>query len=393
MSALLEEVHFNRDADDKRGSALNLRVDFDQPLLLPEWKQRADGSIRRAAVAYAVRSVVPALLAVGARIRWLGAPQAAIEVRALQTVAQGELTLRAPVLGELAARTCALAPDGDSGVVLFAVRGGWLSSAPVGRHRVTWRWQYRTHADAPWTDFAQSDHEIYTTLLPPSAPWSVAPFVDANAALPWSEVLSIAGQWAAGANTTEEAASLICLRLFGLGGFRFEYGCAVFGREMYTNSLLAVFDCTALVERLQGGEGNGRYVNCTDCACIVSTLANALGARLWQGRMGAYIPAFMTRNIRTIGGAHWNSPCSTGLGFMFHEVAWSGNATEADSVYDASLLVNANLYPFGPVAPLLAANLGFGAAWGGLYRSMLAESQDQFVCHPRPEERRCRALV
>lgn len=78
---------------------------------------------------------------------------------------------------------------------------------------------------------------------------------------------------------------------------------------------------------------------------------------------------------------------------MFHEVAWSGNATEADSVYDASLLVNANLYPFGPVAPLLAANLGFGAAWGGLYRSMLAESQDQFVCHPRPEERRCRALV
>ncbi len=185
---------------------------------------------------------------------------------------------------------CALAPDGDSGVVLFAVRGGWLSSAPVGRHRVTWRWQYRTHADAPWTDFAQSDHEIYTTLLPPSAPWSVAPFVDANAALPWSEVLAIACQWAAGANTTEEAASLICLRLFALGGFRFEYGCAVFGREMYTNSLLAVFDCTALVERLQGGEGNGRYVNCTDCACIVSTLANALGARLWQGAWARTYP-------------------------------------------------------------------------------------------------------
>ena len=393
MTALLEEVQFNHDADDKRGSALNLRVDFDQPLLLPEWKQRADGSVRRASAAYAVRTVAPSLLAVGARIRWQGTAHASIEVRALQAAAPGAASWPPPVLGELAARHCALAPDGDSGLVLFAVRGGWLPSAPVGIHRVAWRWQYRTHADAPWTDFAQSEHEVYTTLLPPSAPWAGAPFVDANAALAWSDVLTIACQWAAGANTTDEAASLICLRLFALGGFRFEYGCAVFGREMYANSLLAVFDCSALVDRLKGGEGNGRYVNCTDCACIVSTLANALGARLWQGRMGAYFPPFLTRAIRTIGGARWDSPCSTGLGFMFHEVAWSGNATEADSVYDASLLVNADLRWPGPVTPLLAANCGFGPAWGGLYRSMLAEHADQFVCHPRPEERRCRVLM
>jgi hypothetical protein len=167
----------------------------------------------------------------------------------------------------------------------------------------------------------------------------------------------------------------------------------VFGREMYANSLLVLFDCSAFVERVLGGEGNGPFVNCTDCACMVSTLANVLGAQLWQSRLGSYVPAFMTRDIRTIGGVRWQSPCGLGLGFMFHEVAWSNPATEFDAVWDASLLVNADQRPFGGVVPLLPANLGFGVPFGGLYRSMLAQPQDQFTCQARPEERRCRSLM
>lgn len=391
MSAQLLEVVFNHDADDKRGSALNLRVNAERPLPLPEWQLQADGSVRSAPAAYAVRTIVPGLLTVGARLRWLAAPLATVEVRALAVPGLGNA--RAPLLGELAARSVALGPGGDSGRVLFALRGGWLASAAVGVHRIGWRWQYRSHAGQAWSDFAATEHELFTTLLPPSAPWSGAPFVDANIALPWAEVLAIACRWAEGAYTLADAATRITVALFALGGSRFEYGCAVFGREMYTNSVLALFDCSAFVERVQGGEGAGRYVNGTDCACIVSTLSNALGARLWQSRMGVYLPAFLTRDIRTIGGAHWSSPCGMGLGFIFHEVAWSGNATEFDAVYDGSLLVNADLRPLGTLVPVLAANLGFGAAFGGLYRSMIAQPQDQFICQPRPEERRCRALM
>lgn len=392
MSILLEEVLLNHDPADKRGSALNLRVDAELPLLLPEWQLQADGSVRRAPAAYAARTISPALLRVGARLRWLGAPLATVEVRALIGSAAGS-TNSVPVLGELAARRVQFGSDGDSGRVLFAVRGGWLSSAPVGVHRIAWRWQYRINAERPWSDFAVSDHQVFTTLLAPSAPWSAAPFVDANIALLWSDVLEFACTWAAGAVTTSEAATLITQRLFLLGGTRFEYGCPVFGREMYTSSVLALFDCSALIARLKGGEGNGRYVNCTDCACIISTLANALGARLWQSRMGLYAPAFLTRDIRVIGGAVWDSPCGLGLGFMFHEVAWSGNATEFDAVWDGSLLVNADLRPIAGLLPILAANLRFGAPFAGLYRSMIAQPQDQFICQPRPEERRCRALM
>ena len=71
----------------------------------------------------------------------------------------------------------------------------------------------------------------------------------------------------------------------------------------------------------------------------------------------------------------------------------SGLATEFDAVWDASLLVNADLRPFATPVPLLAANLGFGVAFGGLYRSMIAQPLDQWTCHALPEERRCRALM
>lgn len=390
MSAQLIEVLFNHDAADKRGSALNLRVDAHLPLLLPEWQRDATGAVRQAPAAYATRFIVPSLLAVGARVQWNGTPRTAIEVRALSVATDAA---RAPLLGELAARQILLGADGGSGPNLFAVRGGWLASAAVGVHRVSWRWQVRASVGEPWVDFALTEHEILTTLLLPGAPWSNEPFVDANIALPWSKALLIACRWAAGATTPTQAAMQITAQLFSLGPQVFEYGCAVFGREMYTNSLLAVFDCSAFIERINGGQGNGRLVNCTDCACVVSTLANVLGARLWQGRMGTYVPAFLTRDIRTIGGTAWNSPCGLDLGFMFHEVAWTGNATDADAVYDGSLLVNANLTPIGSIVPLLAVNLGFGGPFGGLYRSMIAQPQDQFVCEARPLERRCRALM
>lgn len=392
MAALLEQVLFNHDPNDKRGSALNLRINAALPLPLPEWRQMDDGVVQSAPAAYATRVIVAPLLAVGARVRWLGAPRAAIEVRALQASPPGPTSWRPGILGELAARTCMLGPDGDTGLILFLPRGGWLSSAPVGIHTVAWRWQYRLASSAPWIDFATSEHQVFTTLLPPSAPWAGAPFLDLNLALLWSEALEVACYWARGATSTDEAAALICLNLYAMGGGTFEYGCAVFGHEMYTNSLLSLFDLSAMLERIGGGEGNGRYVNCTDCACTVSTLANALGAGLWQSRMGSYLPDFALRDILTIGSSLWSSPCNSGLGFMFHEVAWSGNAGEFDAVYDASLMVNAELRPFMPIAPMLAANLGFGVPWGGLYRSMLAQSDEQLICHPLPEERRCRAL-
>jgi hypothetical protein len=127
---------------------------------------------------------------------------------------------------------------------------------------------------------------------------------------------------------------------------------------------------------------------------MVSTLANALGADLWQSRMGEYVPAFSTRDILAIGSRNWQTPCGLGLGFSFHEVAWKGGCTEADSVFDACLAVDANLNPFSTIhVPLLPNNIRFGAPGDGSYRTLLARLSDQLICQPRPEDRRRRMLL
>ena len=66
----------------------------------------------------------------------------------------------------------------------------------------------------------------------------------------------------------DEAAEKITRAVYNdLGPSVIEYDCPGGGRGRYS---LGSFDCTAFVERLNGGIGNGRYVNCSDCATITS---------------------------------------------------------------------------------------------------------------------------
>jgi hypothetical protein len=194
--------------------------------------------------------------------------------------------------------------------------------------------------------------------------------------------------------TRQGASQLITRRIFSLGENILEYGCPVGAIEMYSNTLLNTFDCSAFLERLAGGIGNGRYVNCSDCAAIVSTFANIVGCDLWQSRMGKYVPAFSTNPIRVIGSRFWDSPCGSGLGFTFHEVAWKGACTSDDEIYDACLEVDGTAYPtLAPHFPLLPMNMRFGNSGDGLYRDRVAAPSDRSVCEPRPWERRRRRVI
>jgi hypothetical protein len=425
----LDEIHFNHNSLDKRGSALSLRVDYDTGLQPPEWSRGTTGAPVSKPAAYAVRQIDESHLAIMARFSWTGDTPIAVDVRAVAQIEAGEgwwapLALQlvalahhhlptnpilagqilaaaraaqvnpAPILGEVGATSIMVPPDGQIGLVRLALMQSRLKSAGVGVHQVKWTWQYRETGTSAWTDFAASAHEIYTTLSLPTLPWLQSPAGAGNSALPWTEVLKHACVWAAGARTADDVATRICVAVHLLGGELLEYGCPIGAREMYTNTVAGVFDLSAFVERLAGGPGNGRYVNCTDCACMVTTFANVLGADLWQSRMGEYVPAFLTRDIKAIGTTRWSSPCGLGLGFMYHEVAWAGSAGNLQPVYDACLLVDATVSPLPHARnPLLPANLLFGAPSQGLYRSMLAQRASEALCRPRPHERRRRVLI
>jgi hypothetical protein len=180
--------------------------------------------------------------------------------------------------------------------------------------------------------------------------------------------------------------------VFNLGPALIEYGCPIFALTQYA---LLYFDCTAFLERLAGGWGNGSYVNCTDCATIVSTFANAVGCDLWQSRMGPAVGIqFDTNPIRVIGDLFWNTPCRTFTGFQYHEVAWKDACSFRDGVFDACLLVNGNVNPaLPPMIPQLPANLPFVGWFGRGYRERLVTALGQLNCVPQPLLRQRRAVI
>lgn len=436
MTLQLLAIQFNHDFVDKRRSALNIRIDADTPIILPEWHVGMQGEVISTPAAYAIDQVDETQLAINAAFAWSGPSVRQVQIRAIQpnsgqlpwwlwispqttqpsaAVAgllnwddyarylgyrqlygawRKSIAAESNVLGEIKPTWHAIYEDGVTGMQSLQLQNVRLRSRGVGVHEVVWRWQYRLKATQEWTDFASSKHLIYCTLRLPTLPWVQVPFVTTNIALPWAEVLEFSCRWASGTFNRDAAARRITEEVFRLGNSVLEYGCPLWACEMYANTALNLFDCSALLERLHGGVGNGPYVNCTDCACIVSTFANVLGADLWQSRMGAYVPAFMTRDVLTIGSRQWQAPCGWGLGFMFHEAAWKGNCVEADGVFDACLAVDANLDGGSSLHfPILPCNLPFGWPGDGHYRSLLAQPTDQLVCQPRPVERRRRAVV
>jgi hypothetical protein len=297
------------------------------------------------------------------------------------------------MLGDVAPRLVHFGPDGRTGPQLFQLRHSRIAARGVTVQDVALLWQYRRPEDPTWQDIGVTMHRAYAVLKRPTLPWLELPTVN-NSQLPWTDVLDVACEWARGALTPAAAAQRVTAAVFELGPDLLEYGCPIGAREMYANTVMNLFNCTMFLNRLRGQIGNGPYVNCTDCATIVSTFANILGCDIWQSRMGMYVPSFECFPTLLIGAREWESPCGFGLGFMYHEVGWTGACTAADSVYDACLLVDALPPIVGRLPiPLLPANMPFGFIGQELYRARLVVPADQLVAEPRPFERRRRVVV
>lgn len=377
----LEAVLFN---DDPLSAAngLNLRRNAREFIPVPEWRRGLAGDPDRSPVAYArsvARRRAPTLRA---QVRRTGQLGPSVQVRAV------EPTGDASVLGSIRPRTIAIQPDGSSAFDRFELENPRLGQQGVGIHDVRWRWQFRSDPHQPWVDFANSEHRVYCVLGIPGLPWQQTPYAPANSQLPWTEVLHHACDWGAGAQTLDQAATLITRAVFDLGTDLVEYGCEVHGFPQYS---LGVFHCSAFLDMLEGGAGRGRFVNCQDCATIVSTFSNILGCRLWQSGMGRGF--FPTNPIIAIGTTDWGRACGW-QGFNYHEVAWKGQCTSADPVFDACVLVDGDQDPARPPhTPLLPTNVSFGQPGDGGYRDHLAALAGRAACEPLPWTRQQRPML
>jgi hypothetical protein len=272
-----------------------------------------------------------------------------------------------------------------------------LRSAGVGVYEQRWHWQWRSADRTEWQWFASTRHTVYGVIGRPTLPWMQLPFVAENTQLPWTDVLDVACRWAAGSRTRAEVADRITRAVNDLGrrGIH-EYNCVGpgvnnLGSPHYT-LIPGFFECTALLARIRGGLGNGPYVNCSDCAALVSTFANALGCDLWQSRILGSTP-FPVNPTLAIGFRTWLSACAIGA-LSMHEVAWADNCGEDDEVFDACLHVDDDPDPTrAPHLARLPVGMRFGRAGDGQYGDRLVAPAGRLTCRPHPPSRQRRVVV
>lgn len=379
MTVTLTAVAFDHQFQAGLRYSLPLRFNEFQPVSVPEWVR---GNPTPSVAAY-VRRRLPRTALILARFASI--PSRLLEIRALATA---QSTVQ-PVIPDLPPTLVNFSAAGDSGWCTFPLDTSMLVTLGVGQVSFQWTWQFRAAPSEPWITFDQSVHKIYLLLSSPTEPWSEQriPFNPAN---PWVEVLEIACGWANGAQDTIKAASMITKAVNDLGGSRFTYDALV-GAPHYTVLGVPHFLCAAFIDRLLGGPGAGPLVNCSDCATIVSTFANILGCDLWQSKMGLVAPIFALNPILGIG---LNTFSTLQGGFGFHEVAWTGDCGELDTVYDACLQTDADEDPTAaPHRAFLPVNQLFGRAGSGDYRDQLAAPSDRDFCVPQPGLRIRRSLL
>jgi hypothetical protein len=357
MNLTLEAIQFNHDKASATADALTIRKNESEPGTDPEWQRGISFEAKDSKAAYAIAQTRGHTISIKVKFKTKDLDLSNIEVQAVDanTPASG-----GNVLGEVRKATVKFRRDGESDDIAFELQNVRLADRGVGITKIVWRWQFRKSESQDWKDFAKTAHLIYTVLDIPQGPWSQESLAGDNTQLPWTEVLEVACDWAAGARNVDEAAALIARNVYDLGLDLVTYQGSPSSYGGVT------FDCTNFLKVLRGQVGIGKTFNCSDCATIVSSLANILGCQTFEVNL---FPPFLTNPIIVLSG---NTPKPED--FSAHEIALKGDTPEEGTVFDGCLRVDGDDCPSDPrnFLPLLPTNMRFGSASDQLYRFRLS---------------------
>lgn len=331
----LTGIKFDHDPTGTAADALTIRRDRDTPVPQVQWTKDLTKP-EESPAAYAVTRVANRAINIQAGFAATGPADAATSV---QVKADG-----GGLLGPIDPFTVTF-ENGTSkpAYVTIPLNHHALASGGVRRQDITWTWSYRV-PEGSWQPMATTAHRVYVVLDTPSLPWRPEP--NGGTQQPWTDVLDLACQWAGGATTPGDAAAAITTRVNGSLGLTYDTDS---GTSVYTSDdgYGQVFSCTAFLNELGNRPGGqGKKVNCTDCASIVTAFANVLGCNLKAFVMGSGSrTGFGCNKIQAIGHQDWAYPFANHA-FAYHEVAWDGKGCFDDPLYDACLKVDGGTAPW-----------------------------------------------
>ena len=249
----------------------------------------------------------------------------------------------------------------------FTLRSNSADVSGFRRITIPFQWQFRNNVGT-WVNMRTIDTTVYFIPARPTLPWIID--TNGNRSNPWADALDMLLGWGVeGMSSIVDISTQINLHINRNINFVYEI-------ERGATSWLAIngnFRCTDFITNVN----SGREIigNCTDCATVISTFANLLGANLNQiifiRNDGS---SFWCNRIKVIGfrdmwqfpfplrangtRAAINDTTAVRGGFGYHEIASTGTGSISDSIYDPCLEVNENVFSSNRSA-LLPANQRF----------------------------------
>lgn len=317
--------------------AIALAWNATRPVDKPEWD-----SCGSSPCAYCIEAVKGKKITIKVNLTCTDPSVTSIKVRALD---KSSSTL----LGDSDEATATFRYGRASGTIMAFPRHALVGKG-VGKHALQLEWQ--CYYQGGWKKMTTTTHVMYTLLAYPNEPW-----LSRNGATqhPWVSLLDKACDWAAGKKTPEEVAGAIEKKVNG--GLGIEYDTSGWGQTYYCKTK-GFFDLSGFLTLYT------HLVNCTDCATIVTTFANALGCDLYEARMED--PALTNKQqfkfveMKSIGKKVWKSGS-----FSYHEVAVARRAAvsrnQDRAVYDACCTLNGSATPASASGrdPVLSNGMNF----------------------------------
>jgi len=216
----------------------------------------------------------------------------------------------------------------------------------VNRYDVIVTWSFEAKDDDGWNAIPGATQEaklrIYGVLG--NAIGTAAPN------LPWVAVVDAATAKIAGAtNDASEVRKILVQYVYEEMSLRYDRRSGASAYTTYPSGYVSArFDLTSFLKR-----SRGNVVNCTDCASILSSYANMIGAGLHYAIIGYN---FSLNPIMGIGSGAYGSPFESGrMGFNYHAVT-THDATK--TINDATLALDGDSDPkLAPQMKLLVQNV------------------------------------
>jgi hypothetical protein len=333
MKITLESIAFNHNPTFETTGAFYVRQNETEIIQLPEWEKDRCTTPNCAPVAYAIDRV-PQAIVIKASFRASGLESNPIWIKAFAVFVGSKQPRSANLLGDTDSVRVEFV-DNKADAIVFHISSEKLRNVGTSASDQNWSWQYSADAEK-WFPFQATCHRVYVVPKTPARPWEPDCDSATNIQVPWTEALEYACHWAAGVTKDVDlATTMITRRVYALGKTLVMWQSL----PVYSPGL---FDLTGFLALLKDRVGDGQALNCDDCATIVSTFANLLGAELWQSSMGTGV-FFTTNPILAIGHSVWQT-----IKFSHHTVAWKGACLENDDLFDACLQVDGDPHPDRP---------------------------------------------